>query len=144
MKLGELIKKYRYEHDMSMDSFAKASELSKAYISMLENNRNPKTGAPIIPSIPTYVAVAKGMNISVADLFDMLGEDSPVKNSNALRQQTSNESGYYIDSRTAEIAQEIKDSRELSALFDVGRDMSPEDLTTVYQLALALKKKERG
>ena len=61
-----------------------------------------------------------------------------------LLEERGDESGYYIDPRTAEIAQEIKDSRELSALFDVGRDMSPEDLTTVYQLALALKKKERG
>lgn len=61
-----------------------------------------------------------------------------------LLEERGDESGYYIDPRTAEIAQEIKDNRELSALFDVGRDMSPEDLTTVYQLALALKKKERG
>lgn len=51
---------------------------------------------------------------------------------------------YYIDPETAAIAQEIKDSRELSALFDVGRNMSPEDLKTVYQMALALKRKEQG
>ena len=51
---------------------------------------------------------------------------------------------YYIDPRTAEIAQEIKDSRELSALFDAGRDLPPEDLQAVYQMVLALKRKERG
>lgn len=144
MRLGELIKKYRYDHDMSMDSFAKASELSKAYISMLENNRNPKTGASITPSVPTYVAVAKGMNISVADLFDMLGEDSPVKNTDILRQQTSSASKYYIDPKTAEIAQQIKDSKELSALFDVSRKMKPEDIETIRQMALVLKRKEQG
>lgn len=61
-----------------------------------------------------------------------------------LMEEHTNDSGYYIDPRTAEIAQEIKDSKELSALFDVGRDMKPEDLQTVYQMALALKLKEQG
>lgn len=51
---------------------------------------------------------------------------------------------YYVDPRTAEIAQEIKDSRELSALFDAGRDLPPEDLQAVYQMVLALKRKEQG
>lgn len=51
---------------------------------------------------------------------------------------------YYIDPQTAAIAQEIKDNKDLSALFDVQRSMSPEDLQTVYQMALALKRKERG
>ena len=54
------------------------------------------------------------------------------------------EAKHYIDPETAAIAQEIKDSRELSALFSVQRDMSPEDLRTVYQMALALKRKEEG
>lgn len=51
-------------------------------------------------------------------------------------------SGYYLDQETAEIAQRIKDSSELAALFDVQKDMNAEDLQTVYQLALALKRKE--
>lgn len=33
--------------------------------------------------------------------------------------------GYYVDSETAEIAQKIKDSSELSALFDVQKDSNP-------------------
>lgn len=72
MTLGELIKKYRADNDISMDVFAKNSGLSKAYISMLENNKNPKTGKPIIPSIPTYQKAAEGMHISIVDLFSVL------------------------------------------------------------------------
>ena len=139
MRLGELIKKYRYDHDMSMDSFAKASGLSKAYISMLENNKNPNTGRTISASLETYKSVAKGMNITIEELFDLLGDDTPLRN-----EQKQTGEGYYIDPKTAEIAQQIKDSKELSALFDVGRDMKPEDLQTVYQMALALKRKEQG
>ena len=143
MRLGELIKKYRYDHYMSMDSFAKASGLSKAYISMLENNKNPNTGRSIAPSTETLKAVAKGMNISIKELFDLLGDDAPF-HTEGEQQHLENASGYYIDPKTAEIAQQITDSKELSALFDVGRGMSPEDLQTVYQMALALKRKEQG
>ena len=143
MMLGELIKKYRYEHDMSMDGFAKASGLSKAYISMLENNSNPNTGKSIAPSNGTYRSVAKGMNISIRELFALLGDDAPFHIEDDQRRLEIAD-GYYIDPRAAEIAQEIKESKELSALFDVGRGMSPEDLQTVYQMALALKRKEQG
>ena len=72
MTLGEIIKNYRAEHDMSMDDFVKASGLSKAYISMLENNRNPKTNRPIIPSIDTYNKAAKGMRMNVTDLINCI------------------------------------------------------------------------
>ena len=42
MNLGEVIKKFRYENNMTMEEFAKRTELSKGYISMLEKNSNPK------------------------------------------------------------------------------------------------------
>ena len=143
MRLGELIKKYRYEHDMSMDGFAKASGISKAYISMLENNKNPNTGRSIAPSNETLKAVAKGMNISIKELFDLLGDDAPF-HSEGEQRQLEIADGYYIDPRTAEIAQEIKDSKELSGLFDISRKMKPEDIETIRQMALALKRKEQG
>ena len=38
MFLGEIVKKYRLEHKISMDEFARLSGLSKGYISMLEKN----------------------------------------------------------------------------------------------------------
>lgn len=139
MRLGELIKKYRYDHDMSMDSFAKASGLSKAYISMLENNKNPNTGRTISASLETYKSVAKGMNITIEELFDLLGDDAPLRN-----EQKQTGEGYYIDPETARIAQEIKDSKELSGLFDVSRKMKPEDIETIRQMALVLKRKEQG
>lgn len=38
MTLGEIIKKYRHDHSLSMDAFAAMSGLSKSYISILEKN----------------------------------------------------------------------------------------------------------
>ena len=49
---------------------------------------------------------------------------------------------YYIDGRTAEIAQKIFDSRDLRLLFDAAIDASPDDLHTTYAMLMALRKKE--
>ena len=46
--------------------------------------------------------------------------------------------------KTAEVAQEIFENKELRALFDVQRDMDPDDLKALHNMALALKRKERG
>lgn len=51
---------------------------------------------------------------------------------------------YYLNDETAQVAQEIFENKELRALFDVQRDMEPEDLRALHQMALALKRKERG
>ena len=78
MTLGDVIKTYRTEHSLSMDEFAKRSGLSKGYISMLEKNRNPKTGKPIIPSILTYQSVAKAMSTSVDVLMKTVDKEQLV------------------------------------------------------------------
>lgn len=62
----------------------------------------------------------------------------------ALMGWEKEESAYYLNPETAEIAQQIKDSKELSALFDVSRKMKPEDIETIRQMALVLKRKEQG
>ena len=80
-----------------------------------------------IPRMNKIQALADYFGVSKSDLVDTKPVDE-----------------YYVDPETAKIAQEIKDSKELSALFDVGRGMTPEDLQTVYQMALALKRKEQG
>ena len=51
---------------------------------------------------------------------------------------------YYINDETTSIAQEIFDNKELRLLFDAAKDAQPDDLQTVHQMLLALKRKERG
>ena len=75
MTLGELMKQYRTEHDITMDEFAAKSGLSKRYISMLEKNENPRTKLPITPTTKTLSAVAQAMQISVSVLMERLHED---------------------------------------------------------------------
>ena len=77
MNLGEIIKKFRDDNELSMDKFAKMSGLSKAYISVLEKNKRPQTGKPVTPSIPVIKNVAEAMNMSFDELFNML-EDNQI------------------------------------------------------------------
>lgn len=72
MTLGDIIKSYRTTHDLSMDAFSEKSGISKAYISLLEKNKHPKTGKSIAPSIQCIKQAAIGMNMDFNNLFSML------------------------------------------------------------------------
>ena len=99
MNLGEIIKKFRDDNELSMDKFAKMSNLSKAYISVLEKNKRPKTDKPVTPSIPVIKSVAEAMNMSFGELFNMLednqiisiGADNIVKRINDVSVQLHSE-----------------------------------------------------
>ncbi|WP_283683421.1 helix-turn-helix domain-containing protein [Parablautia sp. Marseille-Q6255] len=73
MLLGDIIKAYRLNHGkMSMDLFSEKSGISKAYISLLEKNKHPKTGKPIAPSIQVIKQAADAMGMDFDTLFSML------------------------------------------------------------------------
>lgn len=72
MTLGDIIKEYRKTHSLSMDDFSAKSGISKAYISLLEKNRHPKTGKPIAPSIQCIKQAADGMNMDFNLLFSII------------------------------------------------------------------------
>lgn len=75
MTLGEIISNYRNVNQISMDEFAKRSDLSKGYISMLEKNKNPKTNKPIVPSMDTIWKVSRAMNMELDEIFPLLDKD---------------------------------------------------------------------
>ncbi len=59
-------------------------------------------------------------------------------------EEDNNTEKYYTNDETAQVAQEIFENKELRALFDVQKDMAPDDLRALHNMALALKRKERG
>jgi len=86
MTLGDIIKTYRTEHGLSMDAFSDRSGISKAYISLLEKNKHPKTGKEIAPSIQSIKQAAQGMGMTFDDLFALIDSnvsliDEPLFNS---------------------------------------------------------------
>lgn len=78
MYIGELIKKYRLKHSISMQEFANASGLSKAYIGMLEKIYNPQNNKPISPSLPKMQSIAKAMGLTIDDLLPLLDDKQEV------------------------------------------------------------------
>lgn len=79
MKLGEIIKKFRYDNDMTMQEFADKSGLSKGYISMLEKNKHPQSKRELAPSFETYKKVASAMCMPLDDFLAALDGDEVVK-----------------------------------------------------------------
>lgn len=78
MKLSDLIKDYRKRMNISQREFSRQCDLSNTYISFLENEKNPKTGRPLIPTIEQYKKLADGMSMTVQQLFEQLDADAPV------------------------------------------------------------------
>ena len=78
MKIGEIIKKYRESKGISIDEFIKNSELTKSYISMLENDLNPATGKPLKPSLSKIRIIAEAMSIDLNQLLNAMDPDSEV------------------------------------------------------------------
>lgn len=79
MTLGDIIKNYREQNNITIVEFAKACSLSKGYISMLENNINPRNNKPISPTLPSMAKVASGMGIDLDSLLKMLDAEQPVQ-----------------------------------------------------------------
>lgn len=78
MTLGDLVKEYREKHDISMDEFSKMCNLSKGYISMLENNINPRNDKPIAPTLPTIRKIALAINMDIDSILKALNSDQEI------------------------------------------------------------------
>ena len=78
MKLSQIVTDYRRRMQISQREFARRCDLSNSYISFIENEYNPRTGRPIVPTLEIYQKIAIGMGVTVHQLFEQLDEDAPV------------------------------------------------------------------
>lgn len=78
MLLGDIIKQYREEHQMSLQDFADLIGTSRSYIHMLEKNVNPSTKKPISPSIETLKSLANAMNMDLEILLKQLNDEQNI------------------------------------------------------------------
>jgi len=118
--LYDNIKRRRIELGMSQDELAKLTGYTdRSSIAKIEAGKVDLTRSKIM-------LFAEALRISPADLMGWESDEE-----------------YYFDSDTAAIAQQMKDNKEMSMLFDAARDADPEDLKAVYNMLLALKRKER-
>lgn len=74
MTLGDVIREFRDLNNLSLEEFGKMSNLSKSYISMLENNKDPR-GNPINPSLETIDKVASAIGLELDYLVGQIDQD---------------------------------------------------------------------
>ncbi|MGP1568875.1 helix-turn-helix domain-containing protein [Peptoanaerobacter stomatis] len=79
MTLGDIIKEYRHQHNLSMDKFAEISGITKGYISMLEKNRHPRTGNSIKPSLEIIKQVSTAINADLDFVLKLLDEETEIQ-----------------------------------------------------------------
>ena len=108
-------------------SFAKASGVGRSILS------DWKTGKHI-PNRTNLLKIASFFHVSIDYL--MTGNDAEKESDTGKK--------YYFSDETAQAAQAMFENKELRVLFDVAHDMDAEDLQAMYNMALALKRKERG
>lgn len=77
MKIGDYIKQYRTEHDLSGRAFAKLANLSVQHEANLENGTN-SDGTPLKLSMPMVKKVAAATGIGQVELLLMLDEEVTV------------------------------------------------------------------
>ena len=118
MGLYERIKEVAKAKGYSINRLEK--ELGYPRSSISKYNKN-------VPSMEKIQKIADFFNVPITDITE---EEKAER--------------YYINDETAQVAQEIFENKELRALFDVQKDMDPDDLRALHNMALALKRKERG
>ncbi len=119
----EIYCKLRDDKGLKDSDVARATGITKSTFSDWKNGRSK-------PKDEKLLKIADFFNVTLDYL--RTGEDSSLQDI------------YYLNNETAQVAQEIFENKELRALFDVQKDMSAEDLKALHQMALALKRKERG
>lgn len=118
----EMLRYLRNRENLSQSELADRLGVSKSTISMYEVGKRE-------PDFETLETIADFFNVDINFLLGKGGSEN---------------STYYIHDETAKVAQEIFENKELRALFDVQKDMTPDDLKALHNMALALKRKERG
>lgn len=131
--IGEMIKKYRQEHGMSMDEFASRCGLSKAYISLIERGKNTRSDKPIVPSIDTVKAIADVLGVDLNVLLRSMGYDAP------MNTVIYGGNGYYSEPDAAALADELLHNEDLRVLFSASRDLTEEQMRDAYKYIKYLK-----
>lgn len=84
MDLGQIIKRYIKEHNMTVRAFANEAGLSSTYLSYIIRGKT-SVGKPPSPTIDVYKACAKTMGIELDELIRITEGNSFPKYSDATR-----------------------------------------------------------
>lgn len=79
--LGEYIKNYRKEHELSLRQFAKMCDISHTHIDSIERGVDPRTGKTVKISNETILKIANAIDVKPDYLFNLsIGVDVNTEN----------------------------------------------------------------
>lgn len=123
MYLGELIKKYRTENQISQRDFAKLCNLSHTYIAALEKNIDQRTGKPIAPTLDTVKYIAKAMNMNIETVLHLLEDNQEfIMNEDAPKYDDDFRYAEYNGLNTEGLTEE--DIEEIKAYIEMRRNIN--------------------
>ena len=121
--IGAIIRRRRIELGLSQEELAERCGFkSKSSINKME------AGVQGLPQ-SKIIAVAKALETTPGYILGWEGVEE------------NQQQEYYTDEVTAQIAEDMATNPDLKMLYDVQRDMDPEDLQAMYSMAMALKRK---
>ena len=74
MYIGEIITKYRINHNLSLREMSEKTGLSHTHIAKLENRYYEKTGDPYAISLKTLKNIANGIGFKLEDVIKTIEE----------------------------------------------------------------------
>ena len=113
-KMKEILK----SKNMTYDELSEKTQISKSTISKIFGGFNTN------PTLKYLKSIATALDCSIDDFFEWEVEPT---------------SPYYLDRKTAQLAQEIHDNPNYRMLFDATKNLSPEDLQAVIDIANRIK-----
>ena len=117
VNIGKLIHDRRIELGMTMKELGEKCDVSEATISRYESGNIKNMRRDVV------AALAKALQINPKVLMDWHDDDEP---------------GYYVDPETARLAQAAANDPDMKLLLDAKRDLSPEDMKMIIDLARRL------
>lgn len=114
-EFAKIFKQLRTSRDMTQEDMSKALGISRSAISMYEAGKRE-------PDFETLEIIADYFNL---DIDYLMGR--------------TDKSTYYIDPETARMAQELLNSPGQRTLLDATRDLAPDNMQILIQMAKALR-----
>ena len=116
--LAKKIKHYKVQLGLTNEDIAERTGLPENTIARICSGRTKD------PKLKTMKLLAQALE---CDLDDLLGNENAVQ-------------PYYLDKETGELAQKLKENKDLKILFDASKDLTPEELKTFIGMVNMLKR----
>lgn len=115
------LKRWLQERDKSQVELAKYMKVSSPTVSDWVNGKK-------MPRADKLQSISNWLSIDLSDLLMNKGDNSPEQ-----------DSPYYLNPKTAQIAQQVFDDPNLRILFDAARDVKPENIRLAAEMLKRFK-----